>query len=261
MANLAFDDETGRLQRALAQCADIMVRRNAVLNALNLRTGEGVLEVGCGGWPYAYEIAQFVGPNGRVAAIDISADQVAAARERCAAFPWVECRVADTTDLPYGDREFDAACAVQIVEYVRDVEKALREIYRILRPGGRFICLATNWSSIVWHSEEAPRMRKVLNAFLSHAPHPDLPAILGAALRRVGFQPTVQRAVPIVNMSFTGNSFSTFLAKMIATYVVSCGALTPQVAEEWLDEFTQLDEQSEYFFSSTPILTEAIRIM
>src|SRR5579864_3044601 len=184
MTNITFDDEMGRLQRALAQCSDIMVRRNTVLEALNLRTGERVLELGCGGWPYAYEAAQTVGPKGRVAAIDISADQIGAARERCTAFPWVECEVANATKLPYEDDEFDAACGVQVIEYIPDIGKALDEISRVLRPGGRFINLATNWSSLVWHSEQPERMQRVLAAFSAHAPHPDLPAILAAALRK-----------------------------------------------------------------------------
>jgi hypothetical protein len=64
------------------------------------------------------------------------------------------------------------------------------------------------------------RRRRVMDAFLAHAPYPDLPAILSPALRKAGFQPIRQRAVPIVNMSYTENSFSTLVAKMIAGYVV-----------------------------------------
>ena len=49
MSNIVFDDETGRIQRANAQTHDSVVRRNTVLETLNLRTGEKVLEIGCGG--------------------------------------------------------------------------------------------------------------------------------------------------------------------------------------------------------------------
>jgi ubiquinone/menaquinone biosynthesis C-methylase UbiE len=260
MTNITFDDEMGRLQRALAQCEDMVVRRSAVVDALNLRAGERVLEVGCGGGFYAHEAAKFVGPKGRVAAIDISADQIAAARERCAAFPWVECQVANAADLPYGEAEFDAAYGVQVIEYMVDFGKALREMYRVLRPGGRFINLATNFTSIVWHSEQPQRMRRVMDAFLAHAPHPDLPAILSPALRKAGFQPIRQRAVPIVNTSYTENSFSTLVAKMIAGYVVGREAVTSEEANDWLAEFAVLEESGEYFYSATPIITEAIKV-
>ena len=92
MSNIVFDDEMGRIQRAIAETHDLVVRRNIFMDALNLRTGERVLELGCGGGSYAVEAAQFVGPTGHIAAIDISADQIAAARDRCGRFAWVECQ-------------------------------------------------------------------------------------------------------------------------------------------------------------------------
>jgi hypothetical protein len=58
----------GRLQRRLAQCYDMIVRRTAVTQALCPRTGERVLEIG-GGDLYAYDAARSVGPTGRVCAV------------------------------------------------------------------------------------------------------------------------------------------------------------------------------------------------
>ena len=86
------------------------------------------MEVGCGGGYYTYEVARFVGPTGRVCAIDISPDQVAAAQQRCAEFAWVECREADIAAPPYGDTEFDAVFAVQVLEYLADLDAGLSQI-------------------------------------------------------------------------------------------------------------------------------------
>ena len=57
MSTLAFTDDMAGVQRALAQCHDMVVRRSAVLEALRLRSGERALEIGCGGGFYAYEAA------------------------------------------------------------------------------------------------------------------------------------------------------------------------------------------------------------
>ena len=93
MSTTAFTGEIARLQRANAESHDNVVRQSKVLAALNLRTGERVLEVGCcGGGYYTFDAARFVGPTGRVCAIDISSDQIASAQQRCAEFSWVECR-------------------------------------------------------------------------------------------------------------------------------------------------------------------------
>ena len=149
----SFSGDMARLQQATAESHDNTVRRSKVLAALNLRTGEQVLEVGCGGGFYTNQLARFVGPTGRVCAIDISADQIAAAQQRCAEFAWAECRDADIASPPYRDSEFDAVLAVQVLEYVADLDAGLSQIHRMLRPGGRLIVVATDWSSAVWYSE------------------------------------------------------------------------------------------------------------
>jgi arsenite methyltransferase len=86
MSTVAFTGEMARLQRANAQSHDNVVRQSKVLAALSLRTGERVLEIGCGGGYYTSDAARFVGPTGRVCAIDISPDQIRAAQERCTEF-------------------------------------------------------------------------------------------------------------------------------------------------------------------------------
>jgi arsenite methyltransferase len=172
MSTLTFTDDMARIQRALAQCHDMVLRRSRVLEALQLRTGERVLEVGCGGGFYAYEAAQCVGPSGRVCALDLSADQITAAQSRCAELAWVNCRVGDAVALPYEAGEFDVVYGVQVFEYVAQLDTALHEVQRVLRPGGRCIILATNWSSLMWHSAQPERMQRVLTAFMAHAPYP-----------------------------------------------------------------------------------------
>jgi arsenite methyltransferase len=143
MSNIVFDDEMGRIQRAVAESHDLVVRRNIFMDSLNLRTGEKVLELGCGGGSYAFEAAQFIGSTGHISAIDISADQIAAARERCAGFAWVECQIGNLLELPHQDGEFDAVYSVQVLEYAGDLGKAFREIHRVLRDGGP-LCQSLN---------------------------------------------------------------------------------------------------------------------
>ena len=259
MSTLAFADDMARLQRALAQCHDMVVRRASVLGALQLRGGERVLEVGCGGGFYAYEAAQCVGAHGRVCALDLSPDQVAAARARCCDFGWVECRAADAVKLPYDASEFTAVYGVQVLEYVRELETALREICRVLRPGGRVVILATNWDSVVWHSEEPDRMKQVLRAWAEHAPYPNLPAVLPSRLRSAGLTMIGQTPVPVVNNSYHANAFSYYLARMIRSFVVGRCGVSQQDADAWLGEFEELERKGAYFFSSTPIITECVK--
>ena len=255
-----YAGDLARTQRALAQTHDLIGRRAATLQALNLRVGEHVLELGCGGGFLAAEAARFVGSSGRVVAIDLSQDQIAAAQALCAEFSWVECLVADATTLPFEDDAFDAVFGNQILEYIPDLDTALAETRRVLRVGGRLVIVATNWSSLVWHSEVPDRMERMLRAWATHAPFPDLPSILPAMLRRAGLQPLRQVSLPVLNNSYHQSSFSYWGARLIHAFVVSQGLVSVAEADDWLGEFDVLEQAGTFFLSSTPVLTEAIKV-
>lgn len=260
MSAMAYEGDLANIQRALTQSHDLIARRTALLQALDLHPGERVLELGCGGGSWTAEAARFVGRTGSVAAIDVSHDQIEAARRLCAKLPWVEFEVADATALPFEDCTFDATFANQVIEYIADIDAALTETRRVLRPGGRFAVLATNWSSMVWHSEVPERMERVLRAWAGHAPHHDLPAILAARMRHAGMQPIRQTSVPTLNRSYHQHGFGYWIARLMHAFVISQGSISATEADAWLSEFDDLEQAGTYFLSVTPVLTEAIRL-
>jgi len=80
---MRYSGDLAAIQRSLARCHDLVARRVAVLAALDAGLGDVVLEVGCGGGTYLREIATAVGEQGRAIGYDVSADQLAAARQYC----------------------------------------------------------------------------------------------------------------------------------------------------------------------------------
>lgn len=91
-----------------------------------------VLEVGCGMGQFAERVASDVGAE--VVATDLSPRMVELTRKRglCA-------RVADVQELPFDDGEFDCAVANWMLYHVPDVERALRELRRVLEPRGTLV--------------------------------------------------------------------------------------------------------------------------
>lgn len=161
---LHFDDEVSQRVEACYTTPDVISQRRDILSALTLHSGERVLDVGSGPGFLALEIANAVGPSGAVCAIDPSESMVAMTRMRCADRPWVEARIGTSEALPFGDCDFDAVVATQVLEYVPNVMKSLQEAFRILRPRGRLLIVDTDWDSIVWHSTDRSRMMRVLSA-------------------------------------------------------------------------------------------------
>lgn len=253
---MEFVGEIARIQQRLALTQELAARRAAVLETLSPRRGERVLEVGCGAGLLLREIGLAVGPHGLAAGVDISPDQIAVAERECEGVPAVIPKATDIRALDYPDEVFDAAVAVQVVEYVDEVEAALAELRRVLKPGGRFLCLATNWDSAFWHGAEPALTRAMMDAWDAHAPHPNLPARLSPLLVAARFRNVRQIPVPIVNPSLHENSFAYWGARLMAAYAVETG-MAAERAQAWLDQLDRAEEADEFFFSSVPILTTA----
>jgi SAM-dependent methyltransferase len=133
-----YADETRLRRRASAYTgadagADARVPLVAAVAAVRPRR---VLEVGCGWGELARWIARDTGAD--VVAVDLSPRMVELALEG-----GVDARVADVQRLPFADGEFDAAVAAWMLYHVPDLDCAVAELARVLRPGGRLVA-ATN---------------------------------------------------------------------------------------------------------------------
>lgn len=104
-----------------------------------LHPGEAVLDLGCGAGFDAFVAAQLVGTSGRVVGIDLSVDMLAIADAGKAegGFRQVEFRQAAVEVMPFPDESFDVALSNGVLNLIPDKPAALREIFRVLRPGGR----------------------------------------------------------------------------------------------------------------------------
>jgi ubiquinone/menaquinone biosynthesis C-methylase UbiE len=97
------------------------------------------LEVGCGTGFFLLNLKQ-AGVLADGAVTDISPGMVAAARRNAERLGFaVDGRVADAESIPYDDATFDLVVGHAVLHHVPDVELALREVLRVLEPGGRFV--------------------------------------------------------------------------------------------------------------------------
>lgn len=251
---LEYTEEEARREEAAYETPAAAERRRLVRERLDLRSGEEVLSVGCGPGFEPVELAEVVGRDGRVRAIDRSEAMLSLAERRCADVPRVSLTRADAADLPLADESVDAAVAVQVYEYVEDLEAALDELRRVLRPGGRAAVYDTDFDSLVWHATDRGRMRRVLDAYDDHCPRPHLGSRLAPRLREAGL--TVERVEPnsILNTRLDEDTFAHHLAQAVEDYVVDRDGIDPNVATAWVDDLRELDDAGETFFNLTQYL-------
>jgi len=126
------------------------------------RPGEGALDVACGTGAVTRLVAERVAPEGRVVGLDVNAGMIAVARSLVSA-PNIQWREASVLELPFGDGAFDLVICQQGLQFFPDQPLALRQMRRVLVPGGRLgvSCWRTSTESPAYAAIEHALARRL----------------------------------------------------------------------------------------------------
>jgi len=113
--------------------------RQRAADLAGVSSGDSVLDVACGTGDLALELSRRVGPSGRVVGSDFSERMLDLAREK--AGDEVEFEWGNALELPYDSGSFDAATVGFGARNFSDLGRGLREMVRVVRPGGRVVVL------------------------------------------------------------------------------------------------------------------------
>ena len=128
-----------RYAEEAASCSNLSCGNN--LEALAVTEGETILDLGCGRGADTLEAARRTGPNGRAVGLDLTREMVVKATENALAAGFTNASFVrgDIESLPFGDETFDAVISNCVINHARDKTRAYSEIFRVLKPSGRFI--------------------------------------------------------------------------------------------------------------------------
>lgn len=108
--------------------------------------GKRVLDIGCGN---GYVLSKYAREGAEVFGVDITETAVGITKKR---FEWLKLngniRVANAEELPFEDNYFDCVCSMGVLHHTPDTQKAIDEVYRVLKPGGRLILMFYHKNSI-----------------------------------------------------------------------------------------------------------------
>lgn len=105
-----------------------------------MKSGDTVIDLGSGAGNDAFVSREIVGDRGRVIGVDMTEDMIARSRENCEklGFNNVEFRLGDIEKIPISSGVADVVISNCVLNLVPDKEKAFKEIFRVLKTGGRF---------------------------------------------------------------------------------------------------------------------------
>jgi SAM-dependent methyltransferase len=139
-----FTERAGEAWTRLQERTDAQIGPpgRAAMARLTLDPGQAVLDVGCGCGQTLLELADLVGPSGRVVGVDVSPPMLARARERAAARPEISLVQADAQTHSFPAGSFDSIYSRFGVMFFEDARAAFTNLRAALRPGGHlaFVC-------------------------------------------------------------------------------------------------------------------------
>jgi demethylmenaquinone methyltransferase / 2-methoxy-6-polyprenyl-1,4-benzoquinol methylase len=115
--------------------------RSAAVEATGVRAGDSTIDVAAGTGKLAAALADRVGPFGRVVAVDLSPAMVERGRHATRDIVQLEFVVGDAMALDFDDARFEAATIGFALRVMPDPAAVLAELRRVVRPGGRVVCL------------------------------------------------------------------------------------------------------------------------
>lgn len=153
-----FDDWTDKYDQWFTTPIGGLVRRHEldlILEFSRPVKGERILDAGCGSGIFTMDI---LASGAVVSGLDISAPMLEACSRKARGAPF-SAVVGDMSRLPFEDGSFDKVISVTALEFIEDGEGAVREMFRVTRPGGRIVAASLN-SLSPWAERRKENARK-----------------------------------------------------------------------------------------------------
>jgi ubiquinone/menaquinone biosynthesis C-methylase UbiE len=224
--------------------------RASAIELLGVRLGHHVVDVGCGIGDLARAIAGRVGSTGRVVGIDHSQVMLDEARRRLRSTTVpVELLAQDATELTVASYTFDAAVCERVFQHLAAPERAMAELVRITRPGGRVVVIDTDWGMHAIHGADARLTEVIVDAWSRNAAN-------GLAGRRLSalFADARMRERAIVAETITSTDPLQPLRPpftAMAAVAVGAGAVNAADAERWLCQLAGAGARGQFFWAVT----------
>ena len=226
---------------------------------LDLRPGDCVLDVGCGAGDDVRALAQLVAPGGRAVGVDTSLTMVEEARRRSDGLGLpVEFRVGDAHCLDFLEGAFDGARTDRVLQHLDEPERALAELIRVTKRGGRIAVMEPDWGSLVVDAPDRETTRAVLAEIAARIPNPWMGRQLFGLFRRTGLTEVTVVAGAFVVTDYAKADHIFHLGEGIERATKS-GAVTEKAARAWTHGLEEAAAAGEFCCAMTGFIAAGRR--
>lgn len=225
---------------------------------LGAAPGRRVLDVGCGLGDDAAAMAKLAAPTGGVVGVDGSRGMIEAARERHAKIEGLSFELADAAALPFDDASFDACRIDRVLQHVADPAPVLREMVRVLRPGGLLVAYDNDWETLTVDSPDRRLTRTILNAWCDRFPSGWIGRRLAPLCRDAGLRDVVATPKTLVleDLDVADRLYCFFAT---AERLTTPGTVDRGAADAWSRALRDASASGRFFCSYTGFLVRGVK--
>jgi SAM-dependent methyltransferase len=218
---------------------------------LRLRPGDRILDVGCGCGDDLRELAALVTPHGCAVGIDSSQSMIDEARQRNAG-----CELAlrfergDAAQLRWHADYFDACRADRVFQHLPDPQRALNEMLRVLKPGGRVLIVDRDWGMVAVQASDVETTRVVLNRACAGIRNGWMGRGLGGLFKKAG---VIDAEVQAKSISINRFAVADTLLdlRVVLEHAIAEALVSQDVAAKWLNDLLDRDAASQFVATVT----------
>lgn len=218
---------------------------------LRLRRSGRVLDVGCGSGDDVRDLAAMVAPSGCAFGVDKSESMIEEARRRAAGcgLP-VQFKLGEAVRLPWQSDYFDACRADRLLQHLPEPDRALNEMLRVLKPGGRLVVVDRDWGMVALDSLDSATTQAVLNRACSGIRNGWIGRKLYGLFKRAGLSEVQVQAHTI---TITRLDIADILLdlRIVTEQAIRERRITHQAADVWLDDLLERDSAGTFLATIT----------
>jgi ubiquinone/menaquinone biosynthesis C-methylase UbiE len=162
MQNKLSEPIRNKLENLLENVGDMSLKRRArlIIENINPKDGEKILDLGCGTGYYLFLLSNL---SLKLQLTGLDNDKRALEEAKASLSKSISYILSDSHKLPFKNNTFDKIIASEVLEHLRDDQKAIQEVYRILKPGGVFVISTPSinypffWDPINWLTQRILR--------------------------------------------------------------------------------------------------------
>lgn len=229
---------------------DIIEQWRFYLELLDIKPNDVILDVGCNLGETEFFLLNLYPYVKEVVGLDKSKNRIKLALERWnsrdSKIRFIE---GDIFSLPFQEDTFDKVICAETLEWTNPPEMAVKEIYRVLKPGGIAFIEHTDFDTQVFTTNNLNKTREIIHKFTDSGPDGTIGRRLKSICKKVGFKSVESLVYVLMNGSFEEHLYSYKAAQMMKEWLTEKNLVVQHELDIWIEDMKDISLKGEFFYS------------